>query len=55
MNFAIGLALFQLFVVLAGYFFFLATRSTPHDVANARQILTKRGQQTMEERMEDPR
>ncbi|MBV7337069.1 MFS transporter [Chloroflexi bacterium TSY] len=51
MNFAIGLALFQLFFIPAGYFFFLATRSTPRDVANARQILKKRGQQTMEERL----
>ncbi|MEM7128887.1 MAG: MFS transporter [Chloroflexota bacterium] len=52
-NYALGLALFQLFFLPAGYFYYLATRSTPGDLANARAILKRRGEQNLEERMAD--
>lgn len=52
-NFAYGLILFQLFFIPAGLFYFLTVRSTPHDITRARQILSKRGRQTVDERIAD--
>jgi len=52
-NYAYGLILFQLFFLPAGYFYFLTTKSTPDNIVRARQILAKRGQQTVAERIAD--
>lgn len=52
-NFAYGLILFQLFFIPAGMFYYLTTRTTPNDITCARQILSKRGQQTINERISD--
>lgn len=52
-NYAVGLAIFQLFFIPAGIFYFLATRTTPQDLARARTLLKRRGQQSIEERIAD--
>lgn len=52
-NYAYGLIVFQLFFLPAGYFYFLTTRSTPANIMRARQILAKRGKQTVIERIAD--
>lgn len=52
-NFAFGLIVFQLFFLPAGYFYFLSTRSTPKNITRAREILAKRGRQTVDERIAD--
>jgi MFS family permease len=44
LNIAIGLALFQLFFLPAGLFYYLATRSTPGDIAMVERTLHERGQ-----------
>lgn len=53
LNYVYGLILFQLFFLPAGYFYFLTTRSAPDNIIRARQILARRGQQTVAERIAD--
>ncbi len=42
LNFATGLALFQLFFIPAGLFYYQATKTTPGDIAAVRQALVER-------------
>ena len=53
LNYAVGLALFQLFFIPGGICYYLLTRTTPKDLANAHAILERRGKQTVEERIAD--
>lgn len=53
LNYAMGLALFQLFFIPGGVFYYLLTRTTPNDIAEARAILKHRGEQSVEERIAD--
>lgn len=52
-NYAIGLALFQLFFIPAGLFYSRMIRSTPGDIARARRTLVRRAEQTVTERITD--
>ena len=42
MNFALGLAVFQLFFLPAGYCYYRATKTTPKDIADARETVARR-------------
>jgi len=53
LNYAIGLALFQLFFIPSGILFLWMTRTTPRDLTQARQTLVRRSQQTAAERAAD--
>ena len=53
LNYAAGLALFQLFFLPAAYFYYRTTRTTPSDIARARQTLARRAQQSIDERISE--
>ncbi|MCB0099854.1 MAG: hypothetical protein KDE46_29175, partial [Caldilineaceae bacterium] len=52
-NYAVGLAVFQLFFIPAGLFYARMIRTTPHDIARARRTLTRRAEQSVTERITD--
>ena len=51
LNYATGLALFQLFFLPAAYFYYRTTRSSPSDIARSRKTLARRAQQSIDERI----
>lgn len=53
LNFAMGLALFQLFLLPGAVLFWFMIRTTPGDIAQARHTLLRRSQQTLNERVAD--
>ena len=42
LNFVVGLALFQLFFLPTGYFYYRASKTTPRDIARVRSLLSER-------------
>lgn len=54
LNYAIGLSLFQLFLIPSGLLFWWMTRTSPRDIAHAHQTLSHRSAQSVDEPVADP-
>jgi MFS transporter, Spinster family, sphingosine-1-phosphate transporter len=48
MNYAVGLALFQVFFIPTGVMYYLASRSTPRDITGVQHLLAERADQATE-------
>jgi MFS family permease len=53
LNYAVGLALFQLFLIPSALLFWWMTKTTPRDIAQAHHTLSRRRTQTLDERITD--
>ncbi|MBE1484651.1 MFS transporter [Plantactinospora soyae] len=51
MNFAVGLAAFQLFFIPTGIMYWLASRTAPRDIREVHELLTERAGEVMDERV----
>lgn len=49
LNYAVGLALFQVFFVPTGLCYWMASRTCPDDIARVRAVLTERGRQALDQ------
>ena len=49
LNYAVGLALFQVFFVPTGLCYWMASRTCPDDIAQVRAVLTERGRQALDQ------
>ena len=54
LNFAIGLAVFQLFFVPTGLCYYMATKTTPSDISEARRTMARRTEEASQPDTEEP-